>query len=396
MRKNVWIGVAGFVSVIAVLTVYLLVPGANYASGGALDNSVVGVIEGTEVDLAFKMGGTIADLRVKEGDVIQAGQLLAVLSNEDLLAKREQAEAAYELSKVKLGQAEQGVTVTNQTSDAQVQQAKAAVDAARAQYEAAKNGARPEEINQLQAKLEAAQTAEQTAQTNYQRMQHLLTEGAVPKAQVEEAQLQYEKATAERAAVQEQLSMAKSGARKEQIDAAKAQLNQAVAAYNQAVAAHGQVGIKQLYVQSAKAAVQQAKGALAEVEAHLNDTKLTAPLSGVVKSVNVHKGELVAQGYTVLTLQAQDELFAKFYVSENDLAGLEVGQSVALFVPSLGREVDGKLSVIAPAADFAVQKATQELGDRDIRSFQVQIDLQGAKLRPGLSVEWQIKGAGDK
>ncbi|MBO8163936.1 MAG: HlyD family efflux transporter periplasmic adaptor subunit [Brevibacillus sp.] len=396
MKKSVWLGVCGFVLAISVLTAYLLVPGVNGAAGGETGKVLAGVIEGTEVDLAFKIGGSIAELHVKEGDTVEAGQLLATLSNEELMAKREQAVAAYELAKVKLEQAEKGVAVTSSTSDAQVEQARAAVEAARAQYEANKNGARSEEISQLNAKLAAAQTAEQTAKSNYTRMQQLFAEGAVPQVKVEEAQLQYEKAAAELAAINEQLHMAKSGARKEQLDALKAQLDQAVAAYNQAVAARGQVGIKQSDVQSAKVAVQQAKGALAEVEAHLNNTKLIAPISGLVKSVHVHKGELVAQGYTVVTLQAQDELFAKFYVSENELSGLEVGQSVRLFVPAMDREVEGRVSVIAPAADFAVQKATQALGDRDIRSFQVRIDLAGESIRPGLSVEWRIEGADEK
>lgn len=397
MGKNrTWIGIVGFVACIALLGGYLLMPGAQSAAGEQQENRLVGAVEGTEVDLAFKIAGSIADLKVKEGDTVKAGQLLATLSNEELLAKREQAEAAYKLAISKWEQAKKGVSVTSDSNSAQIDQAKAAVDAARAQYEANKNGARPEEITQLKAKLQAAKTAKQIAETQLARTKQLFAEGAVPQTKVEEAQTQFEKAAAELTASEEQLKMAQAGARPEQIDAAKAQLQQAEAAYQQAIAARGQVGLKQLDVNSAEAGAQQAKGALDEVEAYLKNVNLTAPVNGVVKTVAVQKGELVAQGFTVITLQVQEEQFVKFYVNEYKIGKLAVGDKVKLYVPALDKEVEGQIAVIAPAADFAVKKATQELGDRDVRSFQVKINVADQALRPGLTVEWQLEGAGGR
>ncbi|WP_198430841.1 biotin/lipoyl-binding protein, partial [Rhodococcus rhodochrous] len=156
---------------------------------------------------------------VKEGDEVKAGQLVATLNNEELLAKREQAQAAYHLAQVKLEQAKKGVGITDTSSNAQVNQALAVVNAAKAQYEANKNGARSEEVSQLKAKQQAAQTAKQIAETQLQRMKKLLEEGAVPQVKVDEAQMDYEKAVAEQKAVEEQLKMAQSGSRKEQLDA---------------------------------------------------------------------------------------------------------------------------------------------------------------------------------
>ncbi|MFY0543543.1 HlyD family secretion protein [Brevibacillus sp. H7] len=394
MKQRAWMGVAGFVASIAVLGTYLMGPGAGSVAGQNTDR-LFGVVEGTEVDLSFKMGGSIAELKVKEGDEVKAGQLVATLNNEELLAKREQAQAAYKLAVVRMEQAKKGVAVTDHSSSAQVDQALAAVNAAQAQYEANKNGARMEEVAQLKAKLEAALSAKEIAQTQLDRMKTLYQEGAVPQVKVEEAQMQYEKALAEYTAAEEQLKMAKTGARKEQLDAAQAQLQQATAAYKQAVAARGQVGLKQLDVKSAEAGVQQAKGALDEIDAYLNNTKLFSPVDGIVKSVAVQKGELVSQGFTVVTIQAKADLFVKFYVSEFAISHLKAGDKVSLYVPALNRNVEAQIASIAPAADFAVKKATQELGDRDIRSFQVKLNLSEGELRPGLTVEWPLEGAGD-
>ncbi|KZE52790.1 multidrug transporter [Brevibacillus parabrevis] len=392
MKKRAWIGVAGFVAGIAVLGTVLLGSGGSSLAGQKA-TQVTGVVEGTEVDLSFKMGGSIEQIAFKEGDEVKAGQLVATLNNEELLAKKEQAEAAYRLAQVKLDQAKKGVSLTDSSSDAQVDQAQAVVSSAQAQLAANKNGARAEEISQLKAKLQAAQTSNQIAASNLERMNKLLKEGAVPQVKVEEAQMQAEKASAELKAADEQLKMATTGARREQVDAAQAQLDQAKAAYKQAVAARGQVGLKELDVKSAEAGVLQAKGALAEIEAYLNNTKLVAPMDGVVKSVAVQKGELVAQGFTVLTIQAKSDNYVKLYVNEYTLGQIKTGDTVKLYVPALKREVEAKIATIAPAADFAVKKATQELGDRDIRSFQVKLFLADSELRPGLTVEWKIEGA---
>ncbi|MGF9907726.1 HlyD family secretion protein [Brevibacillus porteri] len=394
MNKRAWIGVGSFVVSIAVLGTVLF--GSNVSSmAGKNATKLAGVIEGTEVDLSFKMGGSIEQLSLKEGDEVKAGQVVATLNSAEILAKKEQAEAAYKLSLVKLDQAKKGVSVTDNSSNAQVDQAKAAVNSAQAQLDANKNGARSEEIIQLKAKLQAAQTSNQIAATNLERMKKLMAEGAVPQVKVEEAQMQADKAQAEFKAAEEQLKMAQTGSRKEQVDAAQAQLDQAKAAYNQAVAGRGQVGLKELDVKSAEANVMQAKGALAEMEAYVNNTKLTAPVDGIVKSVAVQKGELVSQGFTVLTIQTKSDNYVKFYVNEYMLANVKTGDQVKLFVPALNREVDAKVVTVAPAADFAVKKATQELGDRDIRSFQVKLLVSDPELRPGLTVEWQLEGAGN-
>ncbi|MET3290054.1 UNVERIFIED_CONTAM: HlyD family secretion protein [Brevibacillus sp. OAP136] len=390
------IGITGFVACIVALGSYLLAPGGQGTAMGSQLGSTVSVVEGNEVDLAFKMAGSIDSINVKEGDQVKAGELVAQLSSDELLAKREQAAAAYQLAQVKVEQANKGVTVTAETSNAQVSQAQATVSAATAQLQANKNGARPEEIAQLKAKLVATQNGYDTAKKQKERMEQLFAEGAVPKVNVEQATMQFEQASAELAAVQEQLKMAQSGARQEQIDASRAQVAQANAAYEQAVAAKGQVGIKQLDTKSAQAGVQQAKGALDEIDAYLKNTKLLAPVNGVVKSVSVQKGELVAQGLTVITIQAQDEQFVKFYLDENKIGSLTVGQETKLYVPSLDKEVNGKITMIAPAADFAVKKATTELGDRDVRAFMVKVDVSNQQLRPGLSIEWQLEGDGRK
>jgi HlyD family secretion protein len=97
----------------------------------------------------------------------------------------------------------------------------------------------------------------------------------------------------------------------------------------------------------------------------------------------------------VMTIQTTEDNYVKFYVNEYMLGNVKTGDQVKLFVPALKKEVDAQVVTVAPAADFAVKKATQELGDRDIRSFQVKLLVSDPELRPGLTVEWNLEGAGD-
>lgn len=385
-----WIGVAAFAIVTLAIGYYLVAPSQ---AGGQAAKPLTSVVEGTEINLSFKQPGTIEQLLVTEGDQVKAGQLVAAISSEELLAKREQAVAAYELAKTKLAQAQAGVTLTDGATKAQIKQAEAAVIAAKANYEANKNGARPEELAQLTAKLEATRIAKETAYAQLQRMQVLYEEGAIAQAQLEEMTAKYEQAAAEYTAVEQQRQIAEKGARPEQLEATKAQLEQAQAKYAEAVAAHGQVEVKEIDVEAAEAAVQQAKGALSEIEAYIENTRLTVPVDGVVKSVAVKSGELVAQGHTVMTILADGERFAKFYVEETKLAGLQAGDKATIYLPALGKSVEGTVQMIAPAADFAVKKASQDFADRDMRAFQVKISIASPDVLPGFTAEWHIEGA---
>ena len=61
-----------------------------------------------EVDLAFKRGGRLAAVLVKEGDQVQAGQTLLRLDDADLAASVAQAEASLARSQAQLAQTKAG------------------------------------------------------------------------------------------------------------------------------------------------------------------------------------------------------------------------------------------------------------------------------------------------
>ena len=113
-----------------------------------------GAIEAEEVTVAAEMGGRIVALLADEGDEVVAGEVLVELDQTILLAQREQAEAA-------------------------VAQARAGLDAARAQLAQAKAGTRPEEVAQAEGGVAAARAGlkagqgQQAADSQYYQARRL-------------------------------------------------------------------------------------------------------------------------------------------------------------------------------------------------------------------------------
>ncbi|MFT9850231.1 HlyD family secretion protein [Aneurinibacillus sp. REN35] len=379
-------------------------------------------VEATNMNISFKMGGRISEIYVKEGDHVKKGQLLARLESKELQDKVSQAQASLDAATAGVKQAQASVSaaeakklqgqsavnVTADTAERQVEQAQAAVKAAQAQVDALKNGARKEEREQAQIKVDAAKEAFRLANDNYTRMKTLLQQGAVPQAKVDEAELSYQKAKAEYDAAQKQYEMVQNGPRKEEIQAAEAQLEQAKAAVSLAQAGKGQVAVRQDDVRAAEAGISQAsssvssananvakaQAALNEARTYITYTELRAPADGIITSQSGQLGELAGAGFPVFTLEATKDRWAKFYFPETELGTLKNGDVVTMKLVSTGKDVKGKITVIQPAADFAIQKPSQQAGDTDIRSFGVKVMLTDLpdSAATGMTLQWQGMG----
>ncbi|MDE6711774.1 MAG: biotin/lipoyl-binding protein, partial [Alistipes sp.] len=180
-----------------------------------------GTVECTTYKASSKVPGRIDCMKVSQGDRVEKGQLLYVLSTPELDAKLQQAEA--------------------------VKSAASALDAA------AIAGAR---IQQIQAALnmwEKAQAGLELARKTYERVKNLYDQGVVPAQKLDEASANYEAMKATAQAARAQYTMARDGARKEDKEAAAAK-------------------------------VRQAEGAVSEVESYISDAMVYSPVTGEVST----------------------------------------------------------------------------------------------------------------
>ncbi len=463
-RKYVLYGIIVVGIVAAIYALSLLISRQGNALTDHNASTPTAYVESDTASMSFKLAGRVTKLLVDEGDHVKKGQLLAVLDSGELQDKVAQAQAALKTAQANVSQAQAGVAqakagitqaqagvtqaqaaeqaaqvkvsqgtkavqVTAESSASQVQQAEAAVAAARAKWQAVKSGARPEEIAQAKTATASARDALATAQKGLSRTQQLYEAGLATDATLDQAKLQQQQAQAQYDAAVEKQKLAEKGSRQEEIDAAYAQYKQAQAALKEAQAGQGQVSLRQedvkaaqaqveqaqgaaeqangtvtqaqanqtlaqAKVEAAQAQVEQAKAALQEAQTYAGYAKLYAPADGTIKTRTIRAGELVSAGSTIYSLETTSQRWAKFYMTETAMNGLRVGDTVTLKLLSDDATFTGKVKVIDAAADFAIQKPSQSSGDTDIRSFGVKVQLTGlsSAVPTGSTVIYTGKG----
>ncbi|MBI4505767.1 MAG: HlyD family efflux transporter periplasmic adaptor subunit [Chloroflexi bacterium] len=125
-------------------------------------NASGSVVAVRQAKLSFRTGGVIAGIDVGVGDHVQAGQTLATLVPDALQLKLDQARSSLRAAQLKLEQLERGARPEEITA------ARAAVDAAAAQYGDLVAGATASDIAVAEATVESARAALRAAQLKYE------------------------------------------------------------------------------------------------------------------------------------------------------------------------------------------------------------------------------------
>ncbi len=220
------------------------------------------------------------------------------------------------------------------------------------------NGARPEDIRIIESSLKAARADLALAQKEFKRYETLLLNAAVSQQAYDRAENSVKTLKARTVSLEQQLSRDRSGARKEDILAAKA-------------------GIEGLEVE------------LAVARDRLEDTRLVAPFDGVVTSLVPEAFEMVTAGHPVLTLDNIATIEIPVNVPENQVHLLldqsGPGSFQARFLTARSRLFEAKLSEYAARADQA--SGTYEF------VFSVVPD-QTQKIFPGMTAEIYVYETG--
>jgi len=390
MNKKRWLMSIGAIAAIAIVVSYAF-PQMRTTTATSLPSTFSGIVQQEEYNLSFKIGGRVGQMPVEEGQCVKKGDLLGLLEKEEWQSKVDQAGAAVTLAAANVNKAATGVGMVDQASQAKIDQADAALKVAQDQYAQLSNGARPQQIAQLEAKVSAAESVYNLASDKQKKMSQLYEAGAIPQIQKDETDTALEKAKAELEAAQKDLELIKEGARQEELSAAKHQVEQLQGVLKEALSGSKQVQLSEAEVQAAKGQLAQAKAKLEEASIYLKYTELRAPVDGVVIRKNVKAGEMVSEGFTALTLAQPAEKWVTFYVPEDRLQGLAAEKHLLLSIPALQTEVDAVITSVNPAPQFAAQKATNYLKDTDIRSFEVKVRFTEKieQILAGMTAEWQ-------
>jgi len=203
------------------------------------------------VNLSPKTSGRLTELRVEQGDKVKQGDIIGKMDNADIQAQLFQAQAALEKARAQLAEVQAG------NRPEEIAQAKARLAQAKAQLSEAKAGSRPQEIDQAKARLEQTKAVLAGAKTgNPQQI-------AQSQAQIQAIQARVDLASQRLKANQD---LARQGA------ISQDRLQEVISEYRSATASleEAKRRLEQLQTGTSPAEITQKQAAVREVEQSLN------------------------------------------------------------------------------------------------------------------------------
>jgi HlyD family secretion protein len=287
--------------------------------------AIVGVVRATEIRVEPEVNGQLMSIAVEKGAHVRAGDVLAKLS-------------ALELT-------------------AQVDQARAALASATANRNNVYAGVRREQVDSLKAAI-----AKASARLDYVQAQ--LTRTSTLARQSFESQ--------------QALDQAEKDAASARADVAEAQAN-----YDAAVA-----GPTREERAIADAQVQAAAAAVTVLERRLDKMILRAPADGVISVIAAEVGENVRAGQPILMVQAAGKQWLSFNVREDHLNRLSMGETAGVMRNGSDTAIKAVITELRPLGTFATWQAERVIGDHDRNTLRLRLDPEGdpANFEPGMTV----------
>lgn len=369
---------------------------------------------GDIVAISARISGTVVAVHASKHQQVEGGQLLATLDPDDFAARVAQTEASVEVARARLRHAELQVQLTQDSTSNDTVRTGATLLAAQsalreAQHDAQKAEAR---LRTWEAAVASAQADVDTravhvamAQTDFNRVENLLSDGVVAQQQFDQAHSALQAAKAEKRAKEENLRQTR-----QELDAARADLllkHETVQGEEASVAEaeallegsqtqHQNVAIEEAEVKVAQALLQQAEADLAYARLQLQYTELKAPVPGVIAKKNLEVGQVVQPGRPLLALVPLQEVWVEANFKETQLQHMRPGQRATLHIDAYPDEIlTGTVESLSPGTGsvFSLLPPENATGNfvKVVQRVPVKIRIEpisspGVTLRPGMSV----------
>ncbi len=256
-----------------------------------------GMVDARTISVSAKVPGRLAELKVREGDVLKAGDTVAVIAIPEIEAK--------------------------------LVQVKAQERAAQAREDLANTGARVQEKDAARADWERAKAALTLASKTYERVDALYREGLIPAQRHDEATAQLAAARKVTEAAAAKLSAVDEGARVEDKTAAKA-------------------------------LVDQARGGVSEVSSLASESIVKAPAAGEVTRIVMEEGEVAPAGFRSCSSPTSATSGSSSTSARTSFRASRWARSSRASSPAVNRTVDLKVNWINPRGEYAVWRATRQ------------------------------------
>jgi len=385
-RRLLLMIVAGVVLIAAALLIWKI-----FFATPSIPKSIVvvsGRIEGDDSAVASKTTGRILEVRVREGDTVNAGDTIATLDDAQIRAREDQARDALSEAVAKGAAAQEQIAVLQEQlaqSRMQVGQSKLDTEGHVGQAEA--------DLATAQAELAQQQAAYQIASFDRDAYTRLAKSGAVSERQGLQASTTADQQAAVVAASKRRVE-ASQGA----LTTAQASLSNPGIRESQVASDRRQIAQQQAEVASAAAQTELARAELEEAEENRKDLTIRAPFSGTVVTRAAEPGEVVVAGTAVITLLDLSKVYLRGFVPEGQIGKVKVGQSARVYLDSSSlKPIYAYVSRIDPQATFTPEN-TYFRDDRVKQVVGLKLQLIGGFgfAKPGMPVDGEVLVDGDK
>lgn len=356
-----------------------------------------GRLEGYPTQIAARVAGRVKAVAVREGDAVTAGAVIVQLDDDELEAQIRGAEARLQAAQTQVQQAQRQIQVIQaQIAEAELGREQSQGDTAGRVAQAEANvAAAMAQLSQAEAQQVQAQAELDLARLDRDRSQQLVSQGAIPQQQFDQAQTRF--STAEATVASRKAVVA---AAQRQVSAAQAALTQAKASRlnpdirtAQITALNQQLAVAQSQVQTAQAEVANAQAAKQQLLAQRQYLNIVSPLTGVVETRSVEPGEVVTTGKTVMTVIDLNQIYLRGFIPEGKIGKVRVGQSAQVFLDSAPQQpLAATVTAIDTQASFTPENIYFQ-DDRVKQVFGVKLSLKSPQgyAKPGMPADGIIQ-----
>ncbi|MBM3224023.1 MAG: HlyD family secretion protein [Candidatus Tectomicrobia bacterium] len=372
-------------------------------------------VKGRMVSVAPEVSGMVKVLRVDEGSVVKAGDVLMELNDTTYRLQLEEAQAQAEMIQRQLQEDKKEYALDVRRSEDQILQARSEVVAkqsALAEERTALVLETEQTRNQIVEAEAALKEAESTvkemqgqvriATSNWERAQALFSEGIVPVANRDQAQDMLAQMQARQTATQERVAQLRARLSNAQTAQKRIQLRERKVQTLEAEVEKAQTSVRlvqtelerskarQEKLQILEARLKEANAKVERVRQSFQDTTVRSPIAGVISRKRIEEGQLVQNGQPVLVISDPKDVWILANIKESYIRDVSVGKPVDISVDAYpDRRFEGKVETIGAAAisEFALFPPTGSFTKVEQRiPVQITVSNTDGLLKPGMMV----------
>ena len=350
--------------------------------------TVSGRIEGDDSSIGPKIGGRILEVRVREGDQVNANDVIAVLDDAQVRAREDQARAALREAGARAESARERIAVLEeQLRQNQLQMEQAKIDA--------EGRVRQAESELAAAKSDLAQqeAAYQFALFDAVAYDRLARTGAVSERRGREATTSADERAAAVAAAKRRVAAARGA-----LTAAQANLVNPPIRGAETSGVRRQITQQQSEIAAANASAEQARAQLREAEANRRDLIVPAPFDGTITTRSAEPGEVLVSGTPVVTLLDLTKVYLRGFIPVGEIGKVKVGQPARVYLDSApDQPLEAYVSRVNPESTFTPEN-TYFRNERVKQVVGVKLQLKEGFgfAKPGMPADGMILVQGDK